>query len=196
MRRDELEELHYITPISNVPSIADLGILSHERASRVSHDSVAMQEIQDLRAKVVVPGGRRLHEYANLYVCGRNPMSYKRRSRHAELCVVRVSPAVLDLPGVVVTDGNASSLYVRFANAPDGLRIVDRELTFAGSWTDPDPIQYFRRKFAKCAEILVPHCVHPKFIIGAYVSCEEALARLNEIDVGITATVNPYLFFR
>lgn len=67
MKRSELTELHYITPIANVPSILRQGILSHNRAKRVQHQSVAMNEIQDRRAKVTVPGGKKLHEYVNLY---------------------------------------------------------------------------------------------------------------------------------
>ena len=58
MERHELTELHYITPIANVPSILELGILSHNRAKRVRHESVAMNEIQDRRARVTVPGGK------------------------------------------------------------------------------------------------------------------------------------------
>lgn len=199
MRRDELEELHYITPISNVPSICRFGILSYQRAEKVRHESVAMKEIQDRRRKVVVPGGqRRLHEYANLYLCARNPMLFKRRDQHAELCVLRVSPAVLDLSGVVVTDGNASASrqYVRFAAAPDGLSVVDKDLTFAEDWTDSDPIQYYRRKSAKCAEVLVPDRVPPSFLMGVYVSCEESLAQFNSLDVSLPAAINRRLFFR
>ncbi len=67
MKRKELDELHYITPIANAPGICKNGILSSRRAGKLPHQSVAMQEVQDLRAKVVVPGGRPLHEYANLY---------------------------------------------------------------------------------------------------------------------------------
>jgi hypothetical protein len=155
-----------------------------------------MQEIQDRRAKVVVPGGRRLHEYVNLYVCARNPMLYKRQGQHAELCILRISLDVLDLPGVVVTDANASSPYVRFAAAPDGLRIVDQELTFAEYWTDSDRIQYYRKKSAKCAEILIPDRLDPQFLVGAYVSCEESLVRLNSMEVSIVATIDRHLFFR
>jgi len=154
-----------------------------------------MAEIQDRRAKVVVPGGRRLHEYVNLYVYARNPMLYKRQSRHTELCILRVSPDVLDFPGVVVTDGNASSQYVRFAAAPDGLSIVDRGLTFAKDWTHQNPIEYFRRKSAKCAEVLVPDCVDPASLMGVYVSCDESLARFNALGVSLVVTVNRYLFF-
>ena len=55
-----------------------------------------------------------LHEYANLYLCARNPMLYKRRESHGTLCVLRVSTDVLDLPGVVLTGGNAASDYTAF----------------------------------------------------------------------------------
>ena len=196
MKCDELDELHYIAPLSNVLSICQLGILSHRKVKEVEHDSVAMQEIQDRRAKVVVPGGRRLHEYVNLYVCARNPMLYKRQAQHADLCILRIAPEVLDLPDVVVTDANASSPYVRFAAAPGGIRIVDRDLTFAEYWTDPDRIQYFRRKSAKCAEVLVPERVEPRLLIGAYVSCDESMARWNTLRVPISAVIDRHLFFR
>ena len=83
MRRDELPELHYITPIANVASICRHGILSHRRAGTVSHQSIAMEEIQERRRPVVVPGGRPLHEFVNLYICVRNPMMYKRRTQHS-----------------------------------------------------------------------------------------------------------------
>lgn len=80
MNRKDLRALHYITPIENVPSILRHGILSHVRAARLTHRSVAMREMQDRRSKVVVPGaGRRLHEYANLYLCARKPMLFKRQ---------------------------------------------------------------------------------------------------------------------
>ena len=66
MDRGRLKELHYITPIGNLASIALRGILSHRHARALEHQSVAMQEIQAIRATKNVPGGRALHEYANL----------------------------------------------------------------------------------------------------------------------------------
>ena len=47
MTREELPELHFIAPITNVASILQDGILSHNRAAKVAHESVAMPEIQD-----------------------------------------------------------------------------------------------------------------------------------------------------
>ncbi len=152
MERHDLTELHYITPIANVPSILNLGILSHNRAKRVPHESVAMNEIQDRRAGVTVPGGRKLHEYVNLYICARNPMMYKRQTQHQGLCVLGISTNILDLPGVVISDRNASSDYAIFKAAPGGLSIVNREWTFAEYWTDADQITEWKKKAAKCAE--------------------------------------------
>jgi ssDNA thymidine ADP-ribosyltransferase DarT-like protein len=122
-------------------------------------------------------------------------MLYKRRDQHENICVVRVSPDVLDLPGVVVTNGNASSDYVRFAAAPAGLRIVDEELTFAEFWTHENPVEYYRRKCAKCAEVLVPNRVAPEYIMGSHVSTENARNSLREIDEDIKIKLNPEMFF-
>jgi hypothetical protein len=191
--RIDLHELHYITPICNTPSILQHGILSNARASRLRHQSVAMPEIQDRRAGVMVPGGRRLHDYANLYICPRNPMLYLRR--HEAICVLSVIPDVLDLPGVVISDSNASSAYVRFAAAPAGLQIVDRDRTFAEYWTDNHPIEEWRKKAAKCAEVLVPDVVEPRFLRGAYVSSDETKAALEAMKTGLAVTVDRHLFF-
>ena len=196
MERHELAELHYITPIANVPSILQLGILSHSRSKSVQHESVAMHEIQDRRAKVAVPGGRKLHDYVNLYICARNPMMYKRQAHHRELCVLRVRPDIIDLDRVVITDRNASSDYARFEAAPAGLRIVDLEMTFAEYWTDADQILEWKKKAAKCAEVLVPDRVKPDYITGAYVSCQEAMNRFVSLNTNISVSVNSHLFFR
>ena len=196
MRREELTELHYIAHMTNVASILAQGILSNRRASQVGHTSVAMQAVQDRRAKVVVPGGRKLHDYANLYVCARNPMLYKRQGQHLDLCVLQVSTDVLDLPGVVVTDANASSDYVRFAAAPRGLSIVVREATYAEYWTDPNPIVQWQKKSAKCAEVLVPDRIDPQFVMGAYVSCQPPMDRLKGQGIGIGVSINAHIFFR
>lgn len=155
-----------------------------------------MQVVQDIRAKKMVPGGRPLHEYANLYICARNPMLFKRLNHHRELCVLRVSPTVLDLPDVVITDGNAASKYARFGSSPGGLRNVDRDLTFAEYWTDQtDQIQELRNKTAKCAEVLVPDRVPPDYLTGAYVCCQPAQARFDALGTRLTAEVNHHLFF-
>ena len=195
MERLELMELHYVTPICNIPSILQHGILSRVRASRLQHRSVAMQIIQDRRTRVRVPGGRPLHEYANLYICGRNPMLFKRLDQRETICVLSVSTDVLDLPGVIITDSNASSDYVRFAAAPEGLRIVNHDHTFAEYWTDQDIIQQWRKKAAKCAEVLVPGRVEPRFVRGVYVCSDEVGADVSALNTGLKVAVDRHLFF-
>lgn len=126
LRRSDIQELHCITPIANVPSIVRRGILCHERARAVAHISVADAEVQTRRASKRVPGGLRLHEYANLYIDARNVMMYVRKDGHLDLCVLRVSTDVLDLMNVVIADRNAAADLARFAPSPTGLALIDR----------------------------------------------------------------------
>jgi hypothetical protein len=197
MRREELPELQFITPIENLCSILERGILSHNRMRKLKHQSIAMPEIQEIRADKQIPGGLRLHDYANLYICARNPMMYKRRNRHAALCVLAVSTAVLDLPDVVVTDQNAASNYVRFSAAPNGLSIVDRERTFARNWVHPlDQIEEYRHKARKCAEVLVPNRVPPEHIQFVRVSGVIGRDAVQAIDDEIEVRLDADLFFQ
>ncbi len=203
MTYEELEELHYITPIENMKSICSSGILSHQQAEKFRHKSVAKTEVQEKRKKVVVPGGRPLHHYVNLYFHARNPMMFQIKSRHIdmhkEICVIRISKDILNTSGVVIADRNASSEYVRFAPAPEGLRIIDRELVFARYWSHEDPIEKDRHTSIKCAEVLVPDKIPKAFILGVYVSCDESKTELYdiilEIEPDFSIVVNPDLFF-
>lgn len=196
MRRDELDELHYITLIDNVPSILAKGILSHHLAEKVPHRSIAMQEIQDRRSNKKVPGGRMLHEYVNTYICARNPMLYLRKGAHTELCVIRINPAVLDLEGVIVTDRNAAS-NARFSPSDTGLALIEREQVFAEYWIHPDDeLATFNHKKIKCAEVLVPSRIAPNYIFGAYVSCIQSKRRLVEIAPRLPVTIDAHLFFQ
>lgn len=195
MNRSDLSELHYITHVDNVCSIMEHGILCHRKARRLRHVSVALQDVQDRRANKKVPGGRPLHEYVNLYISARNPMLFKRRPQHQELCVLIVSPDVLDLPGVVITDGNAASGYTIFLPSPSGLRKVDKDLVYAEYWTASDIYRRWEKTRVKCAEVLVPGKVETRFVIGAYASCDATTGRLNGLETGLSVTTNKNLFF-
>lgn len=112
--------------------------------------------------------------------------------------VLRVAPAVLDLPNVVITDANASSEYVAFHPSPDGLAVLDCALVLARVWTSDDPFEYYRRKSAICAEVLVPDAVTSRWISGAYVSGNVTSERLRPVAgefAALDITVNPDIFF-
>lgn len=194
MDRKDVAELHSIQHVSNLPSILARGLLSHNGAQAIDHVSVAMEEIQDIRRGVTVPGGLPLHDYVNLYFHARNPMMYRIRRKHANLCVLRIDPSVLDLPDVVVTDGNASSDYIRFGAAMNGLAFIDEGLTFARRWTDPDTFEYWRKKRARCAEVLIPNSMAPEHIVGAYV-CTHGADALEEHAPGLSVIPDDDLFF-
>jgi hypothetical protein len=123
-------------------------------------------------------------------------MMYKRQAQYKELCVLIISPSVLDLSGTVICDRNASSEYAIFKPAPVGLEIVNREWTFAKYWTDPDQITEWKKKAAKCAEVLVPGKVKSDYITGAYVSCQEGMDQLLALRTGLSVAINSDLFFR
>lgn len=196
MTRAELHELGYIVPIATVPSILQRGILSHRRAEGIAHESIALQDVQDLRAEKTVPNGRALHEYANLYICPRNPMLLKKSAVHEQICVLQVSVDVLDIRNAIVSDSNAASKYVRFRPAPAGLAIVDRDRTFADWWTHDDQIEQWRHSAQKCAEVLVPDLVLAHYVVGAYVSCDDSRQSLHRLAPNLPITVDPNLFFQ
>jgi hypothetical protein len=177
-----------------------LGILSHNRAALVAHGDVSSALVQDRRSGKVVPDARRfapreLHDYANVYICGRNPMMYVLRDRHDELVLLRVSCDVLDLDGAIVADGNASSDYTRFHGAPDGLAAIDATITFAGDPRDSSVSAFYERKRRQCAEVLVPDLIPPEHIAGAYVSCKAAYKRCVALELPWSLTVDPEKFF-
>lgn len=196
MERAQLSELLYISPIENVSSIMTRGLLSHRRADRVPHQSIAMPEIQRRRSRKQVPGGSALHEYVNLYINARNTMMYARHELHETLCIIRVDPAVLDLPLVAISDQNAASDYARFHPSPSGLRYIDRERVFARSWKHPDDQrEEWRHESSMCAEVLVPDRVAVALVLGAYVSCESAAGAIKVATPDLPVKVYPYLFF-
>lgn len=189
-------ELQCIMPMDNVPSVLEHGILSFEQAAKLAHHSVAMQEVQDRRDHKQVPGGLKLHQYANLYFHARNPMLFKRKDEAASLCVLRVSTAVCSIQGVVLADSNASSDYVRFLH-PSQWNLLDFDAIYAMDWRHPgDPIAYYRHRSQKCAEVLVPHHIEPRFLVGAYVVDNAAASRLASLGFHLPMAVDSVLFFR
>ena len=188
-------ELYCIMPIANVASVMVHGILSHDEAARLSHADISLAEVQKRREQKSVPGGLRLHEYANLYFCARIPMMYRRQSERERLCVLLVDRRLLKSPGVVLSTGNAASDYSRVLTSPAGLQEIAWDDVFADYCTDENPLKQMRKKSAKCAEVLVPHGVKPCFISGAYGSCTTGRDALLATGFELPITINPYTFF-
>ncbi|OGX38469.1 MAG: hypothetical protein A3D87_04830 [Omnitrophica WOR_2 bacterium RIFCSPHIGHO2_02_FULL_50_17] len=94
---------------------------------------------------------------------------------------------VLALQGVIVTDKNAAR-ECWFKPVDEGLPLLNREEIYASFWLDDDYWEQESRKGIKCAEILVPEHVEPRYIIGAYVANQTALdafKRISDLQVEI-----------
>jgi hypothetical protein len=203
--RRRLPELHYLTPIKNLGSICEHGVLSHELAAKLPHVDLSDQQIQDARKnKAVAYAGqerpRKLHSYANLFLHGRNSMlmALCHRYGHDIIAVVRIGVEVLDLAGVVIADQNAASKYARFYASPEGLHHLHDDYVFAREWGDPmiDQIDYWRRKSRRSAEVLIPDRVAPMHLQGAYVSCALSRERCRRLALPLTFTIDADLFFQ
>jgi hypothetical protein len=197
MNRSDMKELYFITPIANVSSIMQHGMLSHNLSMRLPHRSVAMQKIQDRRIDKKIPGtNKKLHEYANLYFDAHNPMLSKRRDQNNIICVLRINSEVIDLPGVIIADRNASSDYVRFYPPEEGLTAIDKNRLFAKYWTHPEnEYDEWAHKSIKCAEVLVPSKVEPRYILGAYVANQTALDAIKKLRTDLTVCIKSDIFF-
>ena len=203
MNQRDIKELYFITPIDNIPSIFQHGIMSHNKikASKLSHKSVAHGDVQKRREDKVIPGGKRkLHDYVNLYFNPRNSMMYSRKDLHEELCVLAIHADVLTHQGIIVSDGNASSNYTRFFDTAEGIKSLDKDSVFTENWWDADYVEMCRKRSAACAEALVPDQLSPAKIIGIYVSGEDAQAKVKSIITGIHVDIpiiiNGKMFFK
>lgn len=196
MERVDVKELYYITPITNVVSIMQHGILSHELSKKLPHESVAMEEMQSKRKNKQIPGARKLHEYANLYFDAHNPMLSKRRDQNNQICILCVNPSILDLSDAIISDRNAAADYVRFDTVTAGLAALDKNKIYAKYWTNAqNQYDYWEQKSIKCAEVLVPDRVEPKYVIGAYVANQTALKAFKELQIRLTVCIKSDIFF-
>lgn len=181
MHRARVQELHFICPFETVPSVLRFGILCKSEQRRRFPDarSIADPEVQELRASKVIPGGGRLHGYANLYFDSHNAMLSRLRHLNDTIAIIRVDDQVLDLPDVIVTDRNAAAGDVIFRPAESGLGALNEEDVYKVWWSgDRDSRQ------KRCAEVLVPRRVPPEYIRGAYVRTQRCRAELAALCPG------------
>lgn len=112
-----------------------------------------------------------------------------------ELCVMRVSPDVLELDGVVVTDRNAAKFGCSFKSASAGIEGVDEKLLSRTYWNDGDELERDRCWDTKFTEVLVPGAVSADQLLGIYVGTSAALRTLGAKDLPIPIRRNRNLFF-
>lgn len=175
MQFNDVKPLAYITPIANLSSILEHGILSHAQiqARRTPFVSVANLEIQRSRASRKVLGVH-LNQFVNLYFNARNAMMYKVSLAEVPICVVEVNTDVLRTLGAIVSTANAASSEAKFAAFADGglCQLVASDV-YRESWMWIDGsgrmITSSTQKQRMQAELLVPKCVPPEMISAVLV---------------------------
>lgn len=192
---NHIKELHYITHIENIPSILENGILSHNLTKSIHHNSVASQMVQQRRENKKIPGGMRLHDYANLYFDAYNKMLSKLRDRNEEIGILQIDKRILLIENVIVSDRNASSDYVAFYPVDTGLSQLDFNKIYDRFWLHDDPMQQWIHGSIKCAEVLVPERIEPKYILGVYVYSKAVRNRLENQGIRLQITINNSMFF-
>jgi len=195
MRPEEIHELHFITPISTIPSILEKGILCHNLAKNLDHEDLSDSAVQERRSRVKIPNARLLHDYVNLYFDAHNPMLSKIRYRNRDICVLAIDCSIIRQDGVIITDRNAAKDYVRFDKYPDGLEQIDRSMLYARYWTHDDPFLENEHKGIKCAEVLIPDKVKSEYINKAYVVDDETRKKMIEIGFVKSVEIKIDMFF-
>ena len=148
-----IQYLYHMTSITNLRSILENGLLSHNEVYRrklILRD-ISMDEVQAIRHYKRDPiYGRLIHEYASLYFSPRNAMLYKRKDLQDTLVILGIEPSVLLSENTIFTDGNAAASNTRFYKEISQVSQLPWDVIKARYWTD-----YLDGKRIKCAEALV-----------------------------------------
>lgn len=183
--------LYSIMPLINIPSVLKHGIVSHDFARKLQHESVAEESVQEKREIKIINANRRLHSYVNLYFDAHNPMLSRLRDRNEKICILAIHPEILNLPGVVVADRNAAVSVARFIEPEKMWETLDFERIYAKYWNTQEaeinPFIRAENKAIKCAEVLVPDVVPTEYILGAVVINTEVKKAL--MDFGFTKQI-------
>lgn len=201
LRKSGQQYLTNINHVANIQSIMQLGLLCHAEAAKVHHRSVAIEDVQLRRKNRKIINGMSLHQYVCLYFAPRNPMMFylkchPEKAAPEELCVLMISPDVLDLEGVIVTDGNAADDMTRFFSPEEGMASLNYDGIYAKYWNDPNLFVKEEKKRIKCAEVLVPGSVSYDMIEGALVPCEKTETVLRSLGFSRKIIIHPDTFFQ
>jgi O-acetyl-ADP-ribose deacetylase (regulator of RNase III) len=193
-----VKSLYYITHINNMRSILEQGILSHQRieSEGISFTPIYDAAIVSNRRARITPDGKSLWEYANLFFQPRNPMLYRVISERDkdEVAVLALKPQVLDLPGVLVTTGNAASPLSEVLGIQEGRAKLSeiRPILKSDWWREEDGSK--RKIMAEC---LVPDVVPAEYIHSIYVASEKAVAELRARILARREILRePHMFFQ
>jgi len=195
----EITSLYYITHIENVKSILTYGLLSHNNIinRKINFKPIYDEEIINRRKDKVTPNSRSLWDFANVYFQPRNPMLYrliKQMDNPNDIVVLGLSPEVLKLPGIYITDGNAANDPTDFFISKDGLKEISKIWSIINSewWNSNDGSK--RKIMAEC---LVPNSINSDLIHSMFVYNHDVAEKVKTLIApsNIPIIPEPNIFF-
>ena len=199
------ENLYYITHIDNLSSIIKHGILSQESIEAENIQRISMfkrkrDEKENIKRKSETAPtncGKPLLHYANLFFQPRNPMMYRAifESGAESLAVLAIANTILEKPGGVITDGNATNETTQFHLSSEKTKIPQQQWTIIKNewWKECDGSK--RKIMAEC---LVPDCIEPEYIRSVIVANDKTENQVRKLveNFQLPVTRQPHLFFR
>ncbi len=195
--------LYYLTHIDNIPSILKYGILSHKEVNDkgIEYTPIYNQEIVDMRQSKIIPNGKSLWCYANLYLQPRNPMLYLVKTKYGSENIAIVAcyrgPAY-EIKDAFITDGNAANFDTSFYSIDE----KDKVFTML---KDVDGLDYWKAedgsKRKMMAEVLIPTIYPKESIHSILVSTQNNKQKVESLllNSGVTVEkgviVDPRTFF-
>ena len=195
---NQIHEIYNISPLDNIESILQNGLLSFNNAKRIFHVSLANDEIQLMRAnKVISKDGLTLHDYASCYFNPRNAMLYRLISNGENCVIISISIDVLNLTDTLITDRNAATQISRIYTPADGYEKLNFEVIKSKLWVNQNGESNSNVKEQMQAEILVKERISPEYFNKIYVKTYKEKNKLDEIcsKYNIIVEVNRDLFF-
>lgn len=212
IKKDNIQELFYLTHIDNLSSILVNGILSHKRAKKnqPKHQDISNNDVQGRRSKKIIPRVNEvkkplnLHRHVPLFLNAHNAMTSLKKSE--SVCILRLYSKILDRGDAVITNRNASTdkadFYTveAFELTKESTEIIKSSEPFCllGKKSDSEREEF---KQVKQAEVLLPYHIHSKYVGGIFVPNEKIEQEVKDIletipeKKDLHISIHPSIFF-
>jgi hypothetical protein len=176
----QLGPASHMTHIENVESILRANkLFSYNQIPKERYQCIANDDVQKARSnKIITETQRTIHDYVPLYFGNRTPMVACNQNQNEDLVFLRFSLNLLEIEGVVITNGNARSVSTQFKlySQLSDLSFLEPKII-----NSPKYKEDAERKRRKQAEILVPDALPLVYLIDFICYTNAKKQRLFEI---------------
>lgn len=202
---EDIKELYVVTPIQNVAGILANDLLCHHLAADIDHKEISNPDVQKIREeKVITLESDKAHvsqdvlkvlwDYVCMFIQPYNAMVFTTRSD--DICIMRLDPSIMEEPGVLITDRNASCHNAKFFQ-PHQWSLCDENAAYIYEKHSYSTVNTDLRKSVRQAEVLCPTRVKAHYIKGFFVKHQNDANRIQGIigNKPLDIMVNSNIFF-